>query len=104
MHSGTFQLTENVLLSFEHQEIVCGQRKIRLSDVQFNIMCILIDHYGEAVDSAELITGVWGHCEGVSQEALCTHISRLRKRLGAPDCIQSVRGCGYILKVRDPQP
>ena len=61
----------------------------------------------ETVSRRELVREVWGDTQ-VSDDALRQRVSLLRKSLGSPDYIKSVKGVGYRLagvkSARSPRP
>lgn len=86
------------------REIVRGEERVALSDMEAGILQRLASHAGRFVSREELLSAVWGIRDGVVEtRAIDMHVTRLRQKLagdGATDpaeWIVTVRGKGYML-------
>jgi DNA-binding response OmpR family regulator len=86
------------------REILRGDERQMLSEMEANILQRLASHAGRAVSREELLSCVWGIRDGaVETRAIDMHITRLRQKLsdsssdGSSDWIVTVRGKGYML-------
>ena len=59
-----------------------GSTPIPLTTKAFNVLQVLIEHQGEALDKDEIMRLVWGD-QVVEENNLARHISTLRRALGA---------------------
>ena len=78
-----------------------------LSALQFRVLQVLMDHQGQVLDRAQLVTEAWGdeQASGVSDQALDALLRRLRDRISPLDpthnYIITVRGHG--IRLDNPQ-
>ncbi len=86
------------------REIIRGEDRQMLSEMEANILLRLGSHAGRAVSREELLSCVWGIRDGaVETRAIDMHITRLRQKLSGttdetgPEWIVTVRGKGYML-------
>lgn len=81
-----------------------ADRRIDLSDTEFRVLAVLVEHEGSPVTYMQLLNEAWATTSFAGgREMIKTSVYRLRKRLsevGAePSLIQAVRGTGYVLSV-----
>jgi len=78
-----------------------GEEQLALSQKEFEILRMLMEHPGTVVSRADLVHGVWNLRLYEGSKTLDVHISWLRKKLGddaaAPGYIETVRGVGFRL-------
>lgn len=75
-----------------------GERRLSLSPKAFLLLKAFLEAPGEVLSKEVLMRKVWG--EEVEPATLEVHLSQLRKALGEPNPIQTVRGYGY--RLQDP--
>ncbi|GAA6733181.1 response regulator transcription factor [Thermus oshimai] len=75
-----------------------GERRLSLSPKAFLLLKAFLEAPGEVLSKEALMLKVWG--EEVEPATLEVHLSQLRKALGEPNPIQTVRGYGY--RLQDP--
>jgi DNA-binding response OmpR family regulator len=76
-----------------------GERTIRLSPTEFEMLVVLARAEGGVVRAEQLIDEVWGD-EGAAAATLHTFMSGLRAKIEEPNrprLLQTVRGVGYLL-------
>ena len=78
-----------------------GEDQLALSQKEFEILRMLMEHPGTVVSRADLVHGVWNLPLYEGSKTLDVHVSWLRKKLGddaaAPAYIETVRGVGFRL-------
>ncbi|MDO4482347.1 MAG: response regulator transcription factor [Bacillota bacterium] len=89
-----------VTIDKEKREVFCGQKKIPLTDKEYEILKFFMDHRGETVDNKALYEGVWGEKYLPSGgNTVMVHILKLRRKLekeaGIFNLIKTVWGKGY---------
>ncbi|MDI1288422.1 MAG: response regulator transcription factor [bacterium] len=72
---------------------------IDLTAKEFDLLAVLAEEPGRAVTRQELFARVWDPVWIGTGKTLDVHIASLRKKLGQPDFIETVRGVGYRLAV-----
>lgn len=72
-------------------------KPLNLSKKEFAILEYLLRHLGKVVTKQELIAHVWNYDADVLENTVEVNIRNLRKKLGQPDPIRTVRGFGYQL-------
>jgi DNA-binding response OmpR family regulator len=87
---------EDALLrvDFEGRRVECGGREVALTPLEFRLLGVLVRHPNQTLSHEQLLELVWGTSDG-SRDQLKLYVGYVRKKLGAPDAIQSVRGFGY---------
>ncbi|MGT2427444.1 response regulator transcription factor [Amnibacterium kyonggiense] len=66
-----------------------------LSAKEFAVLEVLLEDPGVVVSRAELLDRCWDEAADPSSNVVDVLIGQLRRRLGAPDLIEAVRGVGY---------
>lgn len=85
-----------------HAHTVCVQNKaIDFTLREFEILRELMRSPGIVVTRKTLVEKLWGYDLFVGDTRIVdTHMKNIRRKLGAADCIETVRGVGYKLKKR----
>ena len=68
-----------------------------LTAKEFDLLAVLAEDPGRAVTRQELFSRVWDPVWVGSGKTLDVHVASLRKKMGSPDLIETVRGVGYRL-------
>jgi DNA-binding response OmpR family regulator len=68
---------------------------IDLTAKEFDLLAVLLEEPGRVVPRQELYSRVWDPIWIGSGKTLDVHVAGLRKKLGNPDLIETVRGVGY---------
>jgi DNA-binding response OmpR family regulator len=71
------------------------ERELELSPKEFDLLALLVGRAGEAVPRDEIMTTVWDENWWGSTKTLDTHIGWLRRKLGDPPVLTTVRGVGF---------
>jgi DNA-binding response OmpR family regulator len=72
---------------------------LSLTPKEFALLEVLVDARGAAVSREELIDRCWDERADMFSNAVNVHIAALRRKLGPPPLIETVRGGGYALDV-----
>ena len=70
---------------------------VELTAKEFDLLAVLAEEPGRAVTRQELFARVWDPVWIGTGKTLDVHIASLRKKLGQPNAIETVRGVGYRL-------
>ena len=77
---------------------------VTLRTLEFELLAELARHAGHVVSRDRLLDRVWGVSFAGGTRTVDVHVAQLRKKLGRPNLIQTVRGVGYrILERRATQ-
>jgi DNA-binding response OmpR family regulator len=76
-------------------------RDVELTGIEFDILHALLRRAGRVVPRAALLSEAGRDDVTVSDRTVDVHISHLRKKLGEPQRIRTVRGVGYVF-AREP--
>jgi two-component system response regulator RegX3 len=75
---------------------------VRLTQLEFQLLLLLMTHKGQVIPTDDLVERVWGYAETGSRDLVRGLVSRLRAKLGdspqAPTYVETVPGVGYRLR------
>ena len=95
----------NTVLDLSTSTLVCGDRSVRLSAKEFDVMRLLLQ-YGNRNLSKDMILGrVWGYDSTAVENHVEVYVGFLRKKLrsiGSNIRIEAARRLGYHLELNDP--
>ena len=95
----------SVSLDLSTSLLVCGERSVRLSAREFDVMRLLLQS-GERIVSKEVILArVWGYESNAVENHVEVYVGFLRKKLraiGSDVRIEAIRRLGYHLEVDKP--
>lgn len=78
-----------------HVVRVAGE-EVPLTNKEFELLCLLLEHQGMAMTRDAIMDGVWGQEFSRENRTLDVHVRTLRTKLGAAGhYIETVRGVGY---------
>ncbi len=80
------------------REVVRGDRSIELTATEFDLLVHLLRHPRRVQTREGLLRSVWGYDRLVETNVVDVHVGRIRRKLGDPHLIHTVRSVGYILK------
>lgn len=71
-------------------------RKVELTALEFKILMYFAIRPGEVIIRDQILNDIWGEDIHVYQRSVDTHVSKLRKKLGAVShIVESIHGTGY---------
>jgi DNA-binding response OmpR family regulator len=70
---------------------------VELTAKEFDLLAVLAEEPGRAVPRQELFSRVWDPVWVGTGKTLDVHVASVRKKLGDPELIETVRGVGYRL-------
>jgi DNA-binding response OmpR family regulator len=76
-------------------------RELELTPKEFDLLALLAREPGAVVSKAEILQEVWQTTWFGSAKTIDVHVAALRKKLGDPSWIETVRGVGMRLHVPD---
>ena len=89
----------DVEVDFTRCELRRAGRAVEVTPIEFKLMVAFIRHRGHTLSRDKLLDEVWGRETFVTDRAVDTHITNLRKKIepqpSEPQFVVSVRGLGY---------
>jgi DNA-binding response OmpR family regulator len=76
-------------------------RELDLTPKEFDLLALLAREPGAVVSRSEILQEVWQTTWYGSAKTIDVHVASLRKKLGDPSWIETVRGIGLRLHVPD---
>ena len=77
------------------REVTVGGAEVQLTQREFDLLEFLVRHPGQVVTRDQLLESVWGFVSPGETRTVEVHVASLRKKLGRPELIRTVRGVGY---------
>ena len=92
----TVYTIEGITLDKTGRSLSIDNEKIELTPKEYDLLCYLIEHNGEALSREQLLEDIWGYDFYGDDRTIDTHIKNLRNHLGPyRDHIITLRGVGY---------
>lgn len=86
------------------RQVIRGDQKIKLTEMEFNLLELLASNPGRAYSRSEILHQVWGYRinQYSDTRVVDVHVSRLRSKLekdpSDPELILTARGTGYMFQ------
>jgi len=86
------------------RQVLRGEQKIKLTEMEFNLLELLASNPGRAYSRSEILHQVWGYRinQYSDTRVVDVHVSRLRSKLekdpSDPELILTARGTGYMFQ------
>lgn len=93
----------DINLELSSCQLICGEKSVRLSRKEFEIMGKLMSNSGQVVTKETLLLSVWGYDSDAEDNNVEVYISFLRKKLNhlkSKVGIRTLRMFGYQLEVK----
>jgi len=94
----------NLTVDLIDHEVYRGTRRIDLSARELTLLKVLMREPGRAFSRTELCERVWEHEYEYDTKLVEVFIGRLRKKIGEPPLIHTVRHVGYSISDVSPRP
>ena len=91
-----------VTLARGAREVHVDGDEVVLTQREFDLLEYLLRHCGQVVTRDQLLESVWGFQAPGETRTVEVHVAQLRKKLGQPDLIRTVRGLGYKATAAGP--
>ena len=95
----------NTALDLSSGMLVCGEKSVRLSAKEFDIMRFLLQSRERNLSKETILARVWGYDSNAVENHVEVYVGFLRKKLasiGSNIRIEAVRRLGYHLEVDEP--
>jgi two-component system response regulator MprA len=88
----------DVRLSPESRRAWRADREINLSKTEFDLLELLMLNAGIVLEHHVIYERIWGYDFGPDSKNLAVYVGYLRRKLGDPELIHTVRGVGYTMR------
>lgn len=89
--------TDRFVFDFDRMQFWTGGVSVELSKTEQKLLRLLVENRGNVMPRGSLIDRIWTDGAAyVDENALSVTVKRLRDKLDAQDCIQTVYGIGYL--------
>jgi DNA-binding response OmpR family regulator len=85
----------DVELNRNAREVVVDGQVVELTTKEFDLLATLLENPGIVVSRDQLLDRVWGMTYPGGTRTVDVHVAQLRRKLGRPELIRTVRGAGY---------
>ncbi len=85
----------DVVLQRDAREVAVDGEKVELRPKEFDLLAYLMQNRGVVVSRELLLERVWGFDYLGGTRTVDVHVAQLRRKLGRPELIQTIRGSGY---------
>ena len=100
-HDVSFFLDGRLCIDYAAHQVQISGKPIKLTPIQYKLLCHLIENQGRVCSSAELLQHIWGPNSGDDKELLKLNVYRLRSKIeedrSNPEIIFNERGVGYVI-------
>jgi len=90
-HAGRVEIDDRT------RQVTVDQRPVQLTPKEYDLLSFLTDDAGAVRTRDDILRHVWDENWWGSSKTLDVHVASLRRKLGDPDLIETVRGVGYRL-------
>ena len=89
-------------INYDNRQVRILGKIVKLTPIQYKLLCHLIKNQGRVCSSTELLQHVWGPNYGDDRELLKLSVYRLRSKIeedpSNPEIIFNERGIGYVIR------
>jgi two-component system response regulator RegX3 len=86
-----------LVVSMRTRRVTLQGNEVHLTPREFDILGMLMRDPGAVVSRDDLLRRLWGTTWAVQTQAIDVHVSSLRRKLGDPAWVETVRGVGFRL-------
>ena len=85
------------LTSRDSRDVTVAGDPIELTGKEFDLLACFLEHPGIVLSRERLLDLVWGMTYPGGTRTVDVHVAQLRRKLGSPETIRTIRGSGYKL-------
>jgi DNA-binding response OmpR family regulator len=91
--------SHDIVLRRDSMDVTVAGAQIELTSKEFDLLACFLEHPGIVLSREKLLDLVWGMTYPGGTRTVDVHVAQLRRKLGDPDTIRTVRGAGYKLVI-----
>ncbi len=88
---------DNIVLDRDAREVTVDGQDVELTAKEFDLLGCLMENPGIVLSRDTLLDRVWGMDFPGGTRTVDVHVAQLRRKIGRPELIRTVRGAGYKL-------
>jgi DNA-binding response OmpR family regulator len=85
----------DVAVDPESREVAVAGEQVELTGREFDLLAFFLQHPGIVLSRERLLGAVWDLAYPGGTRTVDVHVAQLRRKLGRPELIRTVRGSGY---------
>jgi two-component system alkaline phosphatase synthesis response regulator PhoP len=85
----------DIVLRRSGREVGVAGVPVELRPKEFDLLAYLMQNPGAVLSRDRLLERVWGYDYAGGTRTVDVHVAQLRRKLGRPDLIRTIRGSGY---------
>jgi DNA-binding response OmpR family regulator len=85
----------DVVLNRNAREVTVDGTTVELTTKEFDLLATLLENPGIVISRDQLLDRVWGMTYPGGTRTVDVHVAQLRRKLGRPELVRTVRGAGY---------
>jgi DNA-binding response OmpR family regulator len=85
----------DVVVDRDAREVTVDGHTVELTTKEFDLLATLLENPGVVVSRDQLLDRVWGMTYPGGTRTVDVHVAQLRRKLGRPELVRTVRGAGY---------
>ncbi len=85
----------DVVIRRDEREVEVAGETVELTAKEFELLAWLVDNAGIVFSRDQLLDRVWGMSYHGGTRTVDVHVAQLRRKLGRPELVRTVRGAGY---------
>jgi two-component system response regulator MprA len=89
---------DDIALDATAARVIRGGHDLRLSRTEFLLLELFLENPGVVLSREVILDRVWGMEGAATTNNVEVYVGYLRRKLGEPRLIQTVRGMGYVLR------
>jgi two-component system, OmpR family, alkaline phosphatase synthesis response regulator PhoP len=93
----TVLIANDIVLRRDSMDVTVDGEQIELTSKEFDLLACFLEHPGIVLSREKLLDLVWGMTYPGGTRTVDVHVAQLRRKLGDPETIRTVRGAGYKL-------
>jgi two-component system, OmpR family, alkaline phosphatase synthesis response regulator PhoP len=85
----------DIVVLRDAREVTVAGEAVELTGKEFDLLAYLVENAGIVLSRDQLLDRVWGMSFAGGTRTVDVHVAQVRRKLGRPDAIRTVRGSGY---------